>query len=133
MYTKGQDSCNLGYRCKIRRAVKKRDTLKEDSFLELKKINMLEVNLSQLLGKKSFTIPYTLSYNRYKVNTTALANSRANAFALINTKCAKKLAKFLNTLLETLEHLVFVKGYNKQTSNLITLFLQTYLQVNRQQ
>jgi len=46
MYTKGQDFCNLGYKYKIRRAVKKKDTLKEDSSLRLKKINMLEVNLS---------------------------------------------------------------------------------------
>ena len=74
---------------------------------------MLEVNLSQLLGRKSFTIPCTLSCNKCKVNTTALANSRANTFALINTKYAKKLAKFLNTLLETLEHLVLIKGYNR--------------------
>jgi len=39
----------------------------------------------------------------------------------------------LNTLLETLEHLVLVKGYNGQTSKLITLILQTHLQVNGQQ
>ena len=123
MYTKGQDSCDLGHGYGIRRAVRKRDTLKEDSFLGSKKINMSKVDLSWLLGRKSFTIPCTLSCNRYKVNTTTLANSKANAFALINTKCAKKLAKFLNILLETLEHLVLVKGYNKQTSNLITLFL----------
>ena len=88
MYTKGQGSCDLGNRCGTRRAIKKRDTLKEDSSLKPKMINMSKVNLSQLLGRKSFTIPCTLSCNRCKVNTTALANSRANAFALINTKCA---------------------------------------------
>jgi len=46
MYIKGQGSCNLSNRYKTRRAVKKRDTLKEDSSLRLKIINMLEVNLS---------------------------------------------------------------------------------------
>ena len=45
MYAKGQDSCNLSYGCGIRRAVRKRDTLKEDFSLGLKKINMLEANL----------------------------------------------------------------------------------------
>ena len=74
---------------------------------------MLEVDLSWLLGRKSFIVLYNLFHNRCKVNTTALANSRANAFALLNTKCTKKLFKFLNTYLKTLKRLVLVKGYNK--------------------
>ena len=57
---------------------------------------MLKVNLSQLLGKKSFTILYILSYNKCKVNITTLANSKANTFAFLNAKCAKKISKFLN-------------------------------------
>jgi hypothetical protein len=88
---------------------------------------MLEVNLSQLLSRKSFTVLYNLFCNRCRVNTTALANFRANAFTLLNTKCAKKLFKFLNTLLEMLKKLVLVKGYNRQIGRLITLLLQTYL------
>jgi hypothetical protein len=75
---------------------------------------MLEVNLSQLLGGKSFTMLCTLFRNRYRVTTTALANSRANAFALLNTKCAKKITKFLNTPIETLEKLILIKGYDRQ-------------------
>ncbi len=73
---------------------------------------MLEVNLSRLLGRKSFTILYTLSRNRYKVNTTTLANSRANAYAFLNTKYAKKIAKFLHILVETLEKPILIKSYN---------------------
>ena len=81
---------------------------------------MLEVDLSQLLGGKSFTIPCTLFHNGYRVTTTALANSRANAFALLNTKCAKKISKFLNTPMETLEKPILVKGYNGQIETPIT-------------
>jgi hypothetical protein len=84
---------------------------------------MLEVNLSWLLSKKGFTILYTLYCNRCRVNTTALANTKANAFALLNTKCARKISEFLNTLLETLKRLVLVKGYNKQIRRPITLIL----------
>ncbi len=73
---------------------------------------MLEVDLSRLLGRKSFTILCTLSRNRYRVNTTALANSRANAYALLDTKCARKIAKFLHILVKTLERPIPVKGYN---------------------
>ena len=62
-----------------------------------------------------------------------MANTKANAFALLNTKCAKKISKFLNTLLEALERLVLVKGYNKQIGKPITLTLHIYLQINKQQ
>jgi hypothetical protein len=81
---------------------------------------MSKVDLSWLLSRKSFTVLCTLSCNRYKVNTTALANLGANAFVLLNTRCAKKIFEFLNTLLETLETLILVKKYNKQLGKPIT-------------
>ena len=84
---------------------------------------MSEVDLSQLLGRKSFTILYTLFRNRYRVTTTALADSKANAFALFNTKCTKKISKFLNTPIETLEKPILVKGYNRQIRTPITSIL----------
>jgi len=92
---------------------------------------MLEVNLSWLISRKSFTISCTLSRNRCRVNTTTLTNSRATAFTLLNTKYAKKISEFLNTLIEVLERPVLVKGYNGQIGNPITSILQTYLQVDR--
>ncbi len=107
---KGPNSYSLGSRRRSR--VRKRGTLKEVSTLGLKGINMLKVDLSRLLGRKSFTILYTLSYNRYKVNITTLANSRANAYAFLNIKCIKKIAKFLYSLVETLERPIPIKGYN---------------------
>jgi len=94
---------------------------------------MSKVDLSWLLSRKSFTIPCTLSRNRCGVNTTALANTRVNAFALLDTKCAKKISKFLNTLIETLEKPVLVKGYNRHIRRLIMLILQTHLWINKQQ
>ena len=80
---------------------------------------MFEVDLSRLLGRKSFTILYTLSRNRCKVNTTTLADLGANAFAFFDTKCAKKLFEFLNTPLKILERPILVKGYNRQAGQLI--------------
>ena len=92
---------------------------------------MSEVDLSWLIDRKSFTILCTLSRNGSGVNTTALANSRANAFALLDTKCAKKVSEFLNTPLEMLEKPVLVKGYDGCIGKLIVSILQIYLQVNR--
>jgi hypothetical protein len=65
--------------------VRKRGTLKENSFLGLKGINMLYINLGQLIGGKSCTIPCTLFYNKYQVLTSALADSKANTFTLMDT------------------------------------------------
>ena len=92
---------------------------------------MLEVDLSWLMGRKSFTILCTLSCNGCGVNTTALTDFGANAFTLLDTKCAKKILEFLNTPIEVLERPVLVKGYNRQIGNPITSILQTYLQVDR--
>ena len=83
----------------------------------MKGIDILEVDLSWLIGRKSFTIHYILLYNRYRVNT------RANAFALLNTIYIVKLFKFLNAPLEYLETLILIKGYNGNISTLITLVL----------
>jgi hypothetical protein len=65
--------------------VKKRGILKEDSSLELKGIDILYINLGRLISEKSCTILYTLFYNGYQVLTFALADSRVNAFTLIDT------------------------------------------------
>ena len=82
------------------------------------------------MGGKSFTIPYTLSRNGCGVNTTTLANTRANAFALLNTQCAEKVSKFLNTPLETLERPIPVKGYDGRHGKAITSMLRIHLCIN---
>jgi len=58
---KGQGFINLGgwYRAG------KRGTLKKDSSLGLKGINILYIDLSWLVSGRSCTIPYTLFCNRY--------------------------------------------------------------------
>ena len=91
---------------------------------------MSEVDLSRLLGGKSFTIPCILSCNGNGVKTTALADTGANAFALLDTKCARKLSEFLNQPFEALEQPVPVKGYNGQPGKPITSVLRTHLRVD---
>ena len=41
-------------------------------------------------------VSYTVSQNRYGVDTTAFINTKVNSFAFINTACAINTAKFLN-------------------------------------
>jgi hypothetical protein len=77
----GQDSVNP----KGQYRVGKKETLKEDSSLGLKGIDILYINLGRLISGKSCTIPCTLFCNKYQVLTSALADFRANTFTLINT------------------------------------------------
>ena len=69
--------------------------LREDSSLGYP-INFKRINLSQLIGGKYFIVPYTVSQNRYGVDTTALINTEINGFIFINTTCVINITKFLN-------------------------------------
>jgi hypothetical protein len=93
--------------------VKKRGTLKEDSSLGLKGIDILYINLGRLISGKSCTISYTLFCNRYQVLTSALADSKVNAFTLINIQCTAKLTDFLNIPVEDLPKPIPIHGYNR--------------------
>ena len=88
---------------------------------------MLIVDLSQLIGRKNFTILYTLFKNRSGVKTAALADTRANAFALLDTKCAQEMSRFLNVPLDPLEKPISVKGYNGHVRKPISSILQMNL------
>jgi len=57
----GRGSINLGGQYGVR----KRGTLEKDSFLGLKGIDMLHINLGWLVSRRSYTIPYTLFRNGY--------------------------------------------------------------------
>ena len=91
---------------------------------------MSHVDLSRLVGGKSCTIPYTLFRNGYQVLTFALADLGVNAFILINTKCAVKLADFLNIPLEELLTPIPIHRYNGQVGQPITSILRIHLRVD---
>jgi len=91
---------------------------------------MSDVNLGRLVSGRSCTIPYTLFRNRYQVLTSALANSRVNTFALIDTQYAVKLADFLNAPIKELPKLIPIRGYNGRIGPPITTILRIYLCVN---
>ena len=83
------------------------------------------------MGGKSFTTPCTLSRNGHGVKTTALADTGANAFALIDTQCAQKLSEFLNTPLETLKEPVPLRGFDGHAGTPITKILRCNLSIDQ--
>ena len=52
--------------------------------------------LPNTLGGKHFMVPYTVSWNGYRVNTTTFINTGVNGFTFINITYANDIAKFLN-------------------------------------
>lgn len=83
------------------------------------------------MGGKSFTIPCILSRNGNGVKTTALADTGANAFALIDTACAQKLSEFLDEPLETLQSPVPLRGFDGHRATPITQVLRCHLNVDQ--
>jgi len=83
------------------------------------------------MGGKHFTIPYTISHNRYRIDLYALTNTKANGFAFINTACAINTAKFLNVQATQLEKPIKVKGFDGKQGHAVTYILTLYLFINR--
>ena len=93
---------------------------------------MSDINLGQLLGSKSFTDPYTVSHNGSGIDVTALADTGANAFVLIDTRCAFQIVEFLDVPIENLPKPIPVWRYNGGKGKPIVSMLRIHLQVDRQ-
>jgi hypothetical protein len=84
------------------------------------------------MGKRHFTILYTILHNSYRIDLYALADTRANRFAFINTACAIDTAKFLNIKATKLKEPIAVKGFNSKQGYTVTYFLTLHLSINGQ-
>ena len=51
-------------------------------------MNLVEINLTYLIGGDILIIPYTISINRLGIKSFSLINTRANSYAFINIKLA---------------------------------------------
>ena len=91
---------------------------------------MSDVDLGRLMGGKSFMVPCTVSRNGNGVNATALADTGANAFVLVDTRCAARIAEFLNIPSEVLPKPIPVRGYDGRRGTPITSVLRMNLRVD---
>ena len=60
----------------------------DPSFLGLRKCDLLDLDLTRLIGGLNFLIPYTLSINGIGTALKPLADTRANDFLFINRPLA---------------------------------------------
>jgi hypothetical protein len=82
------------------------------------------------MGEKHFTVPCTISYNGFGIDLHALANTRANGFAFIDTACAIDTAKFLNIKATQLEEPIVVKGFDSKRGHVVTYILSLHLSID---
>ena len=122
--------CRTGLTGSGRGRFGKRIVLEQDSSLGLGESDMSDIDLSRLLGGKSCSVLCTLFKNGYCVLTSALADSGANAYTLLDTACAQKLSLFLNQPVQPLPSLIPVRGFNRRSAKPITDFLRVYLRVD---
>jgi hypothetical protein len=84
----------------------------------------LEIDLSQLMGGETFTVPCSLVYNGTFVdNIHALPDSGANGYAFLDTQFAKDVMEFLGCKAKPLDHPIIAKGYDGVRSRPITHYV----------
>ena len=49
-------------------------------------MDLVEINLTCLIGGNTLIMPYTININRLGIKSFSLINTRANNYAFINTK-----------------------------------------------
>jgi hypothetical protein len=84
------------------------------------------------MGRRHFTISYTILHNSYRINLHALTNTRANRFTFIDTAYAIDTAKFLNIKATKLKEPIAVKGFDGKQGYTVTYFLTLHLSINKQ-
>ena len=91
---------------------------------------MCQIDLSQLVGGESFTMPCTISKNGLGIKTRTLVDTGANGYIFIDLELAQKASRFLDVPIRTLETPYKVKGFDGQPSNPIEQYLELNLYIS---
>jgi hypothetical protein len=84
-----------------------------------------------LVGRKYFTIPCILVYNRYRVQTSVLVDSRANSLVFIDNRFATDLVKFLGAEIILLTTPCSVKGFDRKPGYPATQTITLNLEIDK--
>jgi hypothetical protein len=49
-------------------------------------MDLIEINLTYLIGRNTLIMPYTISINELEIKSSSLINTRANNYTFINIK-----------------------------------------------
>lgn len=91
---------------------------------------MRYLDRSKLLGGSSLTKPIELTKNGFLYRTRALLDSRANAYALIDSGLLKSLSSLLKPLIYPLLRPILIKTFNRTSRSPITYYATLNLSIN---
>ena len=94
--------------------------------------DMVEIDLSKLLGRQGFHVDSQLAYNGLSFTVNTLADTRANGYFFIDMKKAIKLAHFYNIPTEPLRQPVKIRGFSGSDRLHITHTIKLHLIVGGQ-
>jgi hypothetical protein len=58
-------------------------------------MDLVEINLTCLIGRNTLIIPYTISINGLEIKSFSFINTRANSYTFINIKLIQLIEQFL--------------------------------------
>ena len=58
-------------------------------------MDLVEINLTCLIGGDAFIMPCTISINGLEIKSSSLINTRANSYTFINIKLIQFIEQFL--------------------------------------
>ena len=89
--------------------------------------DMVEIDLSKLLGRQGFYIDSQLAYNGLSFTINTLADTRVNRYLFIDMKKAIELACFYNIPTEPLRQPVKIRGFSSLDGLYITYTIKLHL------
>jgi hypothetical protein len=93
-------------------------------------MDIAEVDLSQLLGGKAFTLPYTVSNNGLSIKTSSLIDTGANGHTFIDSKFVRTIERFLDIKPTQLVLPYNIRGFDGKQAAPITYYIELTLLIN---
>jgi predicted aspartyl protease len=93
-------------------------------------IDLSTLDLSQLIGGRSFTIPSQVGKNRHNAQVDSLIDTGANGYAFMDIACAADLRKLCQIQVIRLRQACYVKGYDGRTKQAVTHVIFLDLSIN---
>jgi hypothetical protein len=94
-------------------------------------MDLVEIDLTRLIGGDALTMPCTISTNRLGIKSSSLINTRANSYAFINTKLAQLAERFLGVELQPLPLPCTVRGFDGKPAKSAKKYIEVLLLINR--
>ena len=93
-------------------------------------MNLVEINLTCLIGGDILIISYTISINGLGIKSSFLINTGANSYTFINIKLIKLIERFLGIELQPLPLPYTIYGFNGKPAESTKKYIEVLFLIN---